>query len=400
MNRSLRKRAQVPNYVSPNQLVLAGFESPFEQKLNPTNRWAVLAHFIAWDEICNLYLKFVPVSQTGRPPLNPRIVLGSLIIKHMCNLDDRETVDQISENIYMQYFLGYPSFTNETPFDPSLFVEFRKRLGMDNLNAINEKIIALKTQIEKRTIAKNPTTESMSSNESDDNQPNETDEPEHKGRVIFDATACPQNIAYPTDLNLLNHAREKLEELIDRVYHPALHAIKPRTYREVARKTYLRTAQKKKTGHKVMRKAIREQLNYVRRDIKSIHALLDSYEELPLPLKPSQQKYLFVVQTLYDQQKQMYDTKTHSVNHRIVSIHQPHVRPIVRGKAQAKVEFGAKIHVSIIDGISFLDELSWDAFNEGSQMMDYVEKFRKRFGCYPREVLADQIYCSRVNRQH
>lgn len=398
MNRSLRKRAQVPDYVSPNQLVLAGFESPFEQKLNPTNRWAVLAHLIPWDYICNLYLKFVPVSQTGRPPLNPRIVLGSLIIKHMCNLDDRETVDQISENIYMQYFLGYPSFTNETFFDPSLFVEFRKRLGMDNLNAINEKIIALKTQIEKRTIAKNPTTESLSSNESDDNQPNETDEPEHKGRVIFDATACPQDIAYPTDLNLLNHAREKLEELIDRVYHPALHAIKPRTYRKVARKTYLRTAQKKKTGHKVMRKAIREQLNYVRRDIKSIHALLDSYEELPLPLKPSEQKYLFVVQTLYDQQKQMYDTKTHSVNHRIVSIHQPHVRPIVRGKAQAKVEFGAKIHVSVIDGICFLDELSWDAFNEGSHMMDYVKKFRKRFGCYPREVLADQIYCSRVNR--
>jgi len=125
---------------------------------------------------------------------------------------------------------------------------------------------------------------------------------------------------------------------------------------------------------------------------------LDAYEELPFPLKHSEQKYLFVVQTLYDQQKQMYDTKTHSVDHRIVSIHQPHVRPIVRGKAQAKVEFGAKIHVSIIDGISLLDELSWDAFNEGSHMMDYIEKFRKRFGCYPREVLADQIYCTRVNR--
>lgn len=100
---------------------------------------------------------------------------------------------------------------------------------------------------------------------------------------------------------------------------------------------------------------------------------------MPFPLKHEEQKYLFVVQTLYDQQKQMYDTKTHSVDSRIVSIHQPHVRPIVRGKAQAKVEFGAKIHVSIIDGISFLDELSWDAFNEGSHMIDYVEKFRKRF---------------------
>ena len=142
-----KKRAQVPDYVSPNQLVLAGFESPFDQKLNPTNRWVVLAYLIPWDEISNLYLKFVPVGQTGRPLLNPQIVLGSLVIKHMCNLDDRETIDQISENIYMQYFLGYPSFSNEPPFDASLIVEFRKRLGFENLNAINEKIIALKTTI-------------------------------------------------------------------------------------------------------------------------------------------------------------------------------------------------------------------------------------------------------------
>jgi hypothetical protein len=398
MNRPPKKRAQAPVYVSPNQLVLAGFESPFDLKLNPTNRWVVLAHLIPWDEICNLYLKFVPIGQTGRPPLNPRIVLGSLIIKHMCNLDDRETVDQISENIYMQYFLGYPSFTNETPFDPSLFVEFRKRLGIENVNAINEKIISLKTKMETKQAGVNQPTASTNNDIPEGAQPADPTEIEHKGRVIFDATACPQDIAYPTDLNLLNDAREKLEELIDIVYKPTLHRSKPRTYREVARKTYLHTAQKKRPGHKVIRKAIREQLNYVRRDINSIHTLLDAYEGLPFPLKHTEQIYLFVVQNLYEQQKQMYDTKTHSVDYRIVSIHQPHVRPIVRGKAQAKVEFGAKIHLSVVDGISFLDELSWDAFNEGSHMIDYVEMFRKRFGCYPREVLADQIYCTRNNR--
>lgn len=94
----------------------------------------------------------------------------------------------------------------------------------------------------------------------------------------------------------------------------------------------------------------------------------------------------------------MYESNKHKVEDRIVSIHQPHIRPIVRGKAQAKTEFGSKIHVSIIDGNSFLDELSWNTFNEGSHMMDYVEKFRKRFGCYPSEVLADQTYCTRDNR--
>ena len=94
----------------------------------------------------------------------------------------------------------------------------------------------------------------------------------------------------------------------------------------------------------------------------------------------------------------MYDSKTHSVEDRIVSIHQPIVRPIVWGKSQAKVEFGVKIHVSVIDGISSPDELSWDAFNEGSHMMDYVQQYRKLFGCYPKELLANQIYCTRANR--
>ena len=231
-----KKRAQVPQYVSPNQLTLAGFEHPFDQKLSPTNRWVVLAHLIPWDEICNMYFKFVPKGQTGRPPLNPRIVIGSLIIKHMCNLDDRETVDQISENIYMQYFLGYPSFTNEKPFDASLFVDFRKRLGLDNLNAINEKIVAIKTKIESTHKVSEPILSTNQDDDISDNEQDTTAEPEHKGRVIYDATACPQDIAYPTDLNLLSDAREKLEELIDHIYAKDLHEVKPRTYREIARK--------------------------------------------------------------------------------------------------------------------------------------------------------------------
>jgi hypothetical protein len=94
----------------------------------------------------------------------------------------------------------------------------------------------------------------------------------------------------------------------------------------------------------------------------------------------------------------MYKTRTHSVEDRIVSIHQPHVRPVVRGKKAAPVEFGSKIQVSIVDGISFLDKLSWDAFNEGSFLEESVEMYKARFGFYPKELLADKIYCTRVNR--
>ena len=394
MNKVIKKRAPAPVYVSLNQLSLECFRTPFDQQLKKDNRWIVLANLIPWDEVCNLYLKHVGISQTGRPPLSPRIVIGSLIIKHILNLDDRETVNQISENMYMQYFLGYTAFTPEAPFDASLFVEFRKRLGVDSLNAINERIVAIKTRMEL------PMQDPLAGNKDKDGQNSggsvDTGAVTNKGKVIFDATACPQDIAYPTDLDLLSAAREKSEQLIDRLYDPSLHEKKPRTYRIVARRRYLKTAQKRNKPRNEIHKAVGSQLRFLRRNLNSINRLLDCCTTIPL--KPTDYKYFLVIQAVYQQQKKMYDTKTHSVDDRIVSIHQPHVRPIVRGKTQAKVEFGSKIHVSVIDGISFLDELSWDAFHEGTHMMKYVEQYKKRFGFYPRELLADKIYCTRENR--
>src|SRR5205085_9858939 len=128
----------------------------------------------------------------------------------------------------------------------------------------------------------------------------------HHGKLIVDATACPQDISYPTDLNLLNDAREKSEELIDEL-QANLTTAKPRTYREIARKKYLKTAQKKKKTKKEIRNAISQQLQYLKRNISSIHKLLEQYDKIPLQKK--QYKYLLVIQTLYDQQKYMYDKK-------------------------------------------------------------------------------------------
>jgi hypothetical protein len=412
-----KSRAFNPRYESPTQGVLAGFEHPFERSLDKTNRWVVLSGLIPWDEICSMYLKQTESRTAGRTPLNPRIVIGALIIKHICNLDDRETVEQISENIYMQYFLGYSSFTSDKPFDASLFVSIRKRLGFDALNAINEKIVTLKTHFEEKANGKSVpsvalVSEKGANDSKGDSEPkgceHELKEQEevkeessssdvHKGILILDATVCPQDIAYPTDLDLLSEAREISERLIDSIYDKYLHEEKPRTYRHIARKEYLHTAQKKKKSKKQIRNAVRKQLGYLARNIRSIHRLLDSYAVMPFDKKELQ--YFYVIQTLYEQQLTMFKTRTHTIEHRIVSIHQPHVRPIVRGKSSAPVEFGSKIHVSLINGISFLDELSWDAFNEGSHMEDYVENYRSRFGFYPREVLADKIYCTRDNRK-
>lgn len=408
MKKGQKKPAPRPEFTSLSQLTIDGFETPFSQKLDATNRWVLLANLIPWDEICNIYLKHVGVKTTGRPPISPRIVIGSLIIKHLCNLDDREVVAQITENMYMQYFLGYSSFTTQAPFDPSLFVEFRTRMGMDQINAINDKIHSMHQSIEnKKVIAtgnKNGNNTDINNQVVDNKEDIESINIEitHKGKAILDATACPQNIAYPTDIDVLNSARVKSEEIIDILYEASLHTKKPRTYREIARKLYLKIAQNKNKSKKLIRKAIRKQLGFLNRNIKSIHKLLETSEKagiLAIPLKRKEYKYLLVIQTAYQQQKQMYDNNVHQVDDRIVSIHQPHVRPIVRGKSTAKVEFGSKIHVTLIDGYAFIDELSWDAFNEGSHLQDYIENYKHRFGYYPEEILADKIYCTRANRQ-
>jgi hypothetical protein len=407
MQKGSKKRAPPVSFVSPAQLVLAGFETPFSQKLNPSNRWVVLAGKIPWDEVCNIYTRQVGVRRTGRPPISPRVVIGSLIIKHMCNLDDRETVAQIAENMYMQYFLGYSSFNPEPPFDASLFVEFRSRMGMEQIGAINARIHALYQDITNSASGTKTKKDKETNNPDTGHQPEdpvtnkEEELPEqetHKGRVLFDATACPQDIAYPTDLGLLSEAREKSQELIDVIYQKALHFKKPRTYRKEARRQFLKIAQKKSKSRKEIRKGVGKQLRYLARNLKSIDKLLDKCSIFPLESR--QQKYLMVIHTLYQQQKKMFDAEEHSVDDRIVSIHQPHVRPIVRGKSNAKVEFGAKVHLSLVDGYAFLDEISWDAFNEGSHLAAYVEQYRQRFGYYPKEVLADQIYCSRENRKY
>jgi hypothetical protein len=116
------------------------FSTPFEMNLNPNNRWVKLSKSIPWDELASIYYQSMN-SRKGAPSIDARIVIGALIIKHMLRLDDRGTIEMISENVYMQYFLGLSAYTDKPVFDPSLFVAIRKRLGLEGFNQMNERII-------------------------------------------------------------------------------------------------------------------------------------------------------------------------------------------------------------------------------------------------------------------
>ena len=171
----------------------------------------------------------------------------------------------------------------------------------------------------------------------------------------------------------------------------------PRRYSKRARKDYLAFAKSKKHSEKQIRKALRKQLGYVARDIRYLDEFMsDGYAMISKEIK----QYLTIIK-LYEQQKYMYDNKVHSVEHRIVSISQPWLRLIVRGKVKAPVEFGAKFDLSLDnEGYGRIEKISFEAYNEGTCLIEAIERFRERTGYYPERVLADQIYRTRENRNH
>ena len=117
-------------------------------------------------------------------------------------------------------------------------------------------------------------------------------------------------------------------------------------------------------------------------------------------LTAQQAERLDTIRTIYEQQKYMYDHRTHSVPDRIVSVSQPFVRPIVRGKAAKPVEFGAKLDISVVAGWTRLEFCSFDAYNEAGNLQAMAERFRKREGHYPSRILADKIYRNRENLRY
>ncbi|NOZ40924.1 MAG: IS5/IS1182 family transposase, partial [Planctomycetes bacterium] len=142
-----------------------------------------------------------------------------------------------------------------------------------------------------------------------------------------------------------------------------------------------------------------EQLGFLRRNFQAIDRLLETPKALPLcGLSRRQYKNLLVTRELFRQQLEMFENNSQRVDDRIVSISQPHVRPIVRGKAGRPTEFGAKLSISVVGGFSFVDRRSWDNYNEGGDLIEQIETFRRRFGCYPESVHVDKIYRNRKNR--
>lgn len=365
---------------SNRQLEIEAFKTPFRTPLDTENRWVKLAKLVPWDFVEEVYLRSLGRKKEGQRALPSRFVFGSILIQEKLGLTDRETVDTIRENPYLQWFLGLQEFHIKPPIDQSQLCRFRKRFPAQAIAEINERILLAARKCDR---------DDESSSSDDGSSIN-------KGQLIVDATATPADITFPTDLKLLNKGRELLEKMVD-----VLHAerepgsTKPRTYRKKARKAFLNLQKTRQPGSRKLRKAMRKQLGYVRRDLGHVDALLDEvgFEALDRDLY----RKLLVIREVYRQQQEMYDERKRTIPHRIVSISQPHVRPIKRNKAGAVWEFGAKVSIGLSSGLAMIHRIEWDNFNESLDLIGQIKEYHRLFGYWPESVHADRIYRTREN---
>lgn len=374
-------------YTPSHELSNTLFTSPFDKELDSNNRWYVLEGMVPWDSLASVMMK--NLSNLGRPTVDLRYVLGALLIKGIENLSDEDTLTHISENLYMQYFVGLRSFRSERLFTPEVFVEVRKRLGEEGTRQMNE--VILKYAYETKLMPQ------RKAHDGDASRP-------HRGILKIDATVSPQDITYPTDTKLLNDCREFTEQLIDYLWKSGyiLRDTKPRTYREMASSYYLNFAKKKSPSKKAIKKCIKQQLQYIRRNMKHINKVLDRVIKetgsMPLMQKKDYRSWL-VVQHIYEQQYTMHKDNRKKIKDRIVSLSQPWVRPIVRGKTGKKTEFGAKINASEVDGYVDFTRIDFSAYNEALDLEEILEGYKRKYGHYPEGVLVDKIYLNKKNRE-
>lgn len=415
-----------------NQFTIYDFIHPFGGKLKSDNRWVLLHDSINWDMIEEAYEKNFDNKDTGNEAYPASVAFGALFIQRKKRLKDREVPVEIAENPYLQYFIGFKEYNPEMPFDASTLVYFRKRISDELMDEICERMFLPDA---KAAMEPAPMLEVEDEDKDDDDKNNpsggndggasiidsrdneDQSSPSwmkiqmvharmsgliNRGTLIIDATCTPADIAYPTDLELCDKARRWLEKIIDHFHYEygSLNAdgTKVRTYREQARLDFLKINKRKKKGIEKVREAIDAQLRYIKRDL----GYIDKYLALfgGDVLYKVECNRLATIRVVYEQQRTMLETGIHSIADRIVNLAQPWVRPIVRGKAKAPTEFGAKISISVVGGYVFLDKLSFDAYNEGAddEFQASVEKYRKRFGCWPQRILADKIYRNKKNK--
>jgi hypothetical protein len=352
---------------------------PFGGKLDEDNNWIKFSKIIPWDKLGKLHDSYFSTKRLSCVK-DARLMLGLTLGKFRTGLSDQGILDYFYENPYFQYFCGLDYFASKKMklvVHPSLLSKRRSQLGASYFREFEMEILEI---LKSHKLVKGK-------------------------KCLMDATVFCSNISYPNDVKLLNKVRmwscSKISELKKKLNLSS----EIRTYVRKGKQVYLNFAKKKKKSAKLIRNSRRQMLQFTRRNISQLSGLLEIckgrlssdnfklsfWEELELgSLYEEVRQKLVTAREIYE--------RIMSLPNRIVNFEQPWIRPIVRGKEGKSVEFGAKSHISSVDGYAMIDKVEHRAFSEKVELLDYLEQYHARFGEYPKTILLDDIYSSHANK--
>ncbi len=331
----------------------------------------VLYESIPFKELADSFRDSKQYPTCGRKPIfEIEGGLGLMFLKHYLQMSDEKLIQRLNADWQMQMFCGIQLGIAREIRDTDIVGRWRRFFG-ERLNIdLSQGVLA------------------------------EYWDPflENKHILMNDATCYESYIKYPTDVKLLYDCSEWLFSQIDELYKK--HKIKkPRTKYKDQEQKQLAYQKRKKKAYKQTRKRKRELLYWVDRGQEILQAILDVGAEIHYEISEEFYDRLKVIRAVQSQQQYMFDNEITSVKNRIVSLYKPYIRPIVRGKETKRVEFGAKVHISQVDQINFIEHLNFEAFHEGVRLWKSIHKHKQRFGKCS-QYAGDQIYANNKNRKY
>ena len=333
-----------------------------------------IADAIDWASLSDRLAKFY-CPDNGRPTKPSRAKVGLLMLKHLNGLSDESVVDMLKRDLYAQYLCDVSLKEAQKFINSSSLTYFRKQIGPEGVKLIEMEVL--------NTLKKNKIMRGR--------------------RLITDTTVMPVNIAYPTDINLLDKIRRKAVEYLGQAKD--FGAKTYRTYQRTARKVVITYQKVRKHTIKSRRRVQKKLLQFSGRNIEQLNDAIKTAQKSSTPAiqKPKEQfikkaeEFLQTANNILAQQKQIYQNK--KVTERIVSVHKTHIRPMVRGKYPVEVEFGPKLLVNLQGDCLFLEDVQFNNVADSQLLEKSIQGYKERFGKTPTQLAADRGFWSKDNRQ-
>lgn len=306
--------------------------------------------------------------QGNKPMFPPEGEVALMFLKPYTGLSDDGLVEMLNGSIHMQMFCGVLIDPDNPIKDGKIVSAIRNRLA-PALDIVRQQSILYKKW---NTLLKD------------------------KDLCMSDATCYESHLRYPTDIKLMWESCQWLHSLLRKVCRQMGERLPRSKYNDID-KDRLAYAKQRKPKKSATRRMQRRLLGLLGKIIGQWNRLCRQYAPL-ITLTSEQHKRIAAIRVVHRQQTDHFNKK--EVKHRIVSIDRPYIRPIVRGKENKRVEFGAKVNNIQIDGISFIEHHSFEAFNEGTRLKHCVEYQQSLTGVAVRRIGMDTIYASNENRRY